>query len=323
MRILVLGGTKFVGRALVAQALADGHVVTLFHRGQTNPGLFPEAEHVLGDRDCGLDPLAGRQFDACIDVSGYVPRVVRQSAELLRDAVAAYVYVSTISVYADLSEPRDEDGPLAVLEDETAEEITGESYGALKAQCERVVAEMYGDRCAIVRPTFVVGPHDHTGRFSWWVHRGARGGDVLVPDSSAWRIQLIDVRDLARFLLLAAADRSLTGAYNAVGPQVEVGLVDVIEDAASLAGSEIRPVVVADAFLVARGVSTAELPFWIPEPEATAWASTSGARAISAGLVHTPVVETVHATLDGTQVVEGVGLTPERERELLAAWRSE
>ena len=329
MKLLILGGTQFVGRALTAQALADGHEVTLFHRGRTNEDLFPETEHVHGDRDGGIGELAGRAFDACIDTSGYVPRIVRQSVELLRDRVDRYVYVSSVSVYPDLSVPRDETAELAALEDEATETITGESYGGLKALCERAVIDVYDDRCVIARPTFVVGPYDHTGRFTWWVRRGAEGGELLVPEGSAWRIQLIDVRDLARFLLLTATDRSLTGAYNVVGPAVETGLVTVVEEAASLAGSVARPVVVEDAFLVERGVSTQELPLWVPEPAWAAWAQTSGERALAAGLVHTPLVETLHATLDAPQAGEGAspvdsahatGLSRERERELLAAW---
>jgi 2'-hydroxyisoflavone reductase len=320
VRLLVLGGTRFVGRGLVQAALADGHDVTLFHRGRTAPGLFADAEHVLGDRDGGLAPLAGRTFDACVDVSGYVPRLVRDSAELLRDAVSRYVFVSTISAYADMSHPTDETAPLATLEDESTE-VVEEAYGGLKALCERVVTDVFGDRSVIARPTFVVGPDDHTGRFTWWVHRAARGGDLLVPESSAWRIQLIDVRDLGRFLLRAAVDTSLAGAYNVVGPEVEVGLVHVVEEAAELAETTVRPVVVSDAFLVARGVTGTELPFWVPDESWAAWAQASGERARAAGLTHEPVVETLHATLDRAVMVGGVGLSPERESELLAAIR--
>jgi len=322
VKLLVLGGTQFVGRGLVETALAGGHEVTLFHRGRTNAGLFPEAEHVLGDRDGGLGALAGGTWDACVDVSGYVPRVVRASADLLAGAVARYVFVSSVSAYEELRGPSDETAPLASLADETTESIE-EAYGGLKALCEGVVTEVYGDRSVLARPTFVVGPHDHTGRFTWWVQRGARGGTVLVPEGSAWRTQLIDVRDLARFLLLAAADPSLSGAYNVVGPRVDVGLVDVVEEAASLAGAEVRPVVVDDAFLVEQGVSERELPLWVPEPEWAAWAQASGERALAGGLVHTPVVETIHATLDRAPAVDGVGLTPEREAELLSAWEKQ
>jgi len=322
VKLLVLGGTQFVGRAVVEAALADGHDVTLFHRGRTSPELHPQAEHVLGDRDGGLGALARGTWDACIDVSGYVPRVVRASAELLAGAVARYAFVSSVSVYAELRGPSDETTPLASLEDETTESIE-EAYGGLKALCESVVTNVYGDRSVLARPTLVAGPHDHTGRFTWWVHRGARGGTVLVPEGSAWRIQIIDVRDLARFLLLAAADPSLSGAYNIVGPRVEVGLVDVVEEAASLAGSEVKPVVVDDAFLVEQGVSERELPLWVPEPEWAAWAQASAERALAAGLVHTPVVETIHATLDQAPLVDGVGLASQREAALLAAWEQQ
>ncbi len=329
MRLLVLGGTQFIGRALIGQALADGHEVTLFHRGRTNEDLFPEVEHLHGDRDGGLGPLTTRRFDACVDTSGYLPRVVRQSVELLVERVERYVYVSSVSVYADLSEPRDETAAPATLEDDTTETVTADTYGGLKALCERAVVDVYGAGCVLVRPTFVVGPFDHTGRFTWWVRRGARGGELLVPESSAWRIQMIDVRDLARFLLLAASDRSLSGAYNVVGPAVPTGLVDVVEEAAALAGSSVAPVVVDDAFLVERGVSTQELPLWVPEPEWAAWARTSGDRALAAGLVHTPLVETIRATLEAGPTGDGAspvaaaratGLSPEREHELLAAW---
>lgn len=318
MRLLVLGGTRFVGRPLVERALADGHEVTLFHRGHTGPELFPEAERVLGDRDGGLGPLAGRRFDACVDLSGYVPRVVRASAELLRETTDRYVFVSSISVYAAMREPTDESAPLAVLEDETTESVS-EAYGGLKALCERVVADAFGNRSVIARPTYVVGPDDHTGRFTWWVHRAARGGKVIVPESMAWRLQFIDVRDLGAFLLDAACDSSFEGAYNVVGPEVPIGLVDLIAEVAGLAGVEARPVVAADEALLEHGATPAELPLWAPGPDWAAWAQTSGERARAAGLTHQPVVETLHATLDRAPTVEGVGLSPAREAELLAA----
>jgi 2'-hydroxyisoflavone reductase len=183
VRLLVLGGTQFVGRALVEAALHGGHEVTLFHRGRTNADLFPEAEHVLGDRDGGLDLLRGRAWDACLDVCGYVPRVVRQSADLLRGAVGRYVFVSTISVYASLAEPAVEGSPLAELADTAVEEITGETYGGLKVLCEREVERAFGDDALVIRPGFVVGPHDPTGRFTYWAHRAAAGGEMLVPAS--------------------------------------------------------------------------------------------------------------------------------------------
>jgi 2'-hydroxyisoflavone reductase len=231
VRLLLLGGTQFVGRTVAAAALAGGHDVTLFHRGRTGADLFPEAEHLLGDRDGGLDALRGRDWDACVDVSGYLPRLVRDSSELLRDAVSHLVFVSTISVYADLAVPRDEDGPLAALDDPTTEEIGGGTYGGLKVLCEQSVRETLGDRAGIVRPGYIVGPHDHTGRFTWWVHRAVQGGTLPLPASIHRRAQFIDVRDLADFLLHAAVS-PLAGTYNATGPLPAIGMGDVLQEAA-------------------------------------------------------------------------------------------
>ncbi len=255
MKILVLGGTQFVGRAFVETALESGAELTLFHRGRTNPDLFPEAEHVLGDRDGGLDLLQGRSWDACLDVSGYVPRIVRGSAELLRESVARYVYVSTISVYADFRAPRDESGPLATIDDETTEEIGGGAYGALKALCEREVTSVFGEQATIVRPGFVIGPYDHTGRFPWWAHRAARGGEMIVPASIARAFQAIDTRDLADFLLLRARS-PLTGVFNATGPVPPTTMLDLAEAAASARDAELNVEVVDDAFLDRTGDRT-------------------------------------------------------------------
>src|SRR5690242_8028389 len=165
MRLLVLGGTQFLGRHVAEEALRHGHALTLFNRGQTDPDAFPEAEHVAGDRDGGLDGLRGRDFDAVIDTSGYVPRVVRASAEQLRDHTRLYLFVSSISVYADFGEPIDEEAPVGTLADESVEEVTGDTYGPLKALCEQAVQDVYGERACIVRPGLIVGPHDPTDRF--------------------------------------------------------------------------------------------------------------------------------------------------------------
>lgn len=320
MRILVLGGTQFVGRALVEAALATGDEITLFHRGQTNPDLFPEAEHVLGDRDGGLAALDGRTWDACIDVSGYLPRLVGDAATALRDRLERYVYVSTISVYADLSVPRDESGPLATITDETTEEITGETYGALKALGERAVTETFGARAAIVRPGFVIGPYDHTGRFPWWAHRAARGGEMIVPASIARAFQAIDTRDLADFLLIAAR-APLTGVFNATGPVPPVTMLDLVEAAASASDTDLNVEVVEDTFLTEQGIE-AELPLWADDPLWVAWAKVEVGKAIAAGLRFRPIDDTVAATLAHTELVPSIGLEPEREAELLAAWHA-
>jgi 2'-hydroxyisoflavone reductase len=321
MRILVLGGTQFVGRALVEAALAAGNEVTLFHRGVTNPSLFPEADHVLGDRDGDLGLLEGRRWDVCIDVSGYLPRLVGDSATALRDSVGRYVYVSTISVYADFSVPRDESGPLATIADETTEEIfVGGAYGALKALCEKAVTGTFGDRAAIVRPGFIIGPYDHTGRFPWWAHRAARGGEMIVPASIAREFQAIDARDLADFLLIRARS-PLTGIFNATGPVPPVTMLDVVEAAASASDTDLNIEVIDDAFLTAQGIEN-ELPLWADDPDWVAWARVDVAKAIGAGLQFRPIEETVAATLAHTEVVPGIGLEPEREAELLAAWHA-
>jgi 2'-hydroxyisoflavone reductase len=322
VRILVLGGTQFVGRAFAEAALREGHELTLFHRGQTNPDLFPDVEHVLGDRDGGLAPLADGGWDACVDVSGYLPRLVGDSAELLRDLVGRYVYVSTISVYADLAGPRDEAAPLATLEDPTTEEIfSGGAYGGLKALCEGRVADVFGERATIVRPGYVIGPYDHTGRFPWWMHRAARGGEMIVPASLARAFQGIDTRDLADFLVLRARS-PLTGIFNATGPVPPVTMLDLVAAAAEASDTDLNVEVVDDAFLVAAGIE-GKLPLWAgTDPGFAAWAQVDVRKAIEAGLRFRPYEDTVAATLAEADVVPGVGLEPEREAEVLSAWRA-
>ncbi len=318
MRLLVLGGTQFVGRAVAAAALGADHDVTLFHRGRTGADLFPQAEHLLGDRDGGLDPLDGRSWDACIDVSGYLPRLVRDSCERLRDAVGHLVFVSTISVYADLAVPRDEDGPLAALDDPATEEINGGAYGGLKVLCEQAVRETFGERAGIVRPGYIVGPHDHTGRFTWWVHRAAQGGTLPLPASIHRRAQLIDVRDLADFLLHIAGS-SLPGTYNATGPLPPIGMGDVLVETARASSSDLELVPVDD--LVAAEAKT-PFPLWAPEPDSAAWAEVDVSRAVANGLAFRPLGQTVRSTLHSASTVDGVGPTPEQEAALLAAWQS-
>ena len=183
MDLLILGGTRFLGRHLVEAALGDGHRVTLFNRGLSNPDLFPEVETINGDRDGDISVLQGRCWDAAIDTCGYVPRVVRASAGLLADAVDHYTFVSSISVYSDAIGPgADEDAPVEELEDPGVEEVTGETYGGLKALCERAAEEEMPGRVLNVRPGLISGPHDPTDRITYWPRRVAAGGEVLAPD---------------------------------------------------------------------------------------------------------------------------------------------
>jgi len=219
MRLLVLGGTQFVGRHIVEAALARGHAVTLFHRGKTNPGLFPETQEVLGDRDGGLGALRGGTWDAVVDVNGYVPRLVRDSVRALATAAGHYVFISTLSVLADFSKSgQDESTPRASFEKLATEEITGETYGPLKAACEAEVEKGAAGRHSILRPGFIVGPWDHTGRFNYWLRRASAGGTMLAPGHPGAPVQFIDARDLAAFVLAAAETRK-PGTYHTVGPR--------------------------------------------------------------------------------------------------------
>jgi 2'-hydroxyisoflavone reductase len=320
VNLLLLGGPKFVGRAVIDAALASGHEVTLFNRGTTGADLYPEVERIVGDRDGGLEGLLGRRWDAVVDTSGYVPRIVGASANLLAIAVDHYVFVSSISVYASFDEIVDETSPLDTLSEPGSEEVS-EHYGALKALCEHEVERAFPDRSTLVRAGLIVGPHDPTGRFTYWPHRIARGGDVLVP-GPAWRpVQFVDVRDLAEWMV-RAAEAGLSGPYNATGNSTMGAVVDA---ARRVSGAAARAVEVDDAFLTAQGVGQwMELPLWI-DPSTEGWRhfmEVDASRAIAAGLTFRPLDDTVAATLADAELVDGVGLTPDRERELLEAWWS-
>ncbi len=318
MRLLLLGGPKFVGRAVIDAALARDHEVTLFNRGTTGADLYPELERIVGDRDGGLDGLRGREWDAVVDTSGYVPRIVGASASLLAARVGHYVFVSSISVYESFAEVVDEDSPVETLSEPGSEEVS-EHYGALKALCEREVERAFPDRSTLVRAGLIVGPYDPTGRFTYWPHRIARGGDVVVP-GPAWRqVQFVDVRDLAEWML-RAAETGLAGPYNATGPSTMGAVVDA---ARRVSGSTARAVEVDDAFLTAQGVGEwMELPLWIDSHNAETrhLHEVDTSRAAAAGLTFRPLDDTVAATLAEAGLVDGVGLAPERERELLEAW---
>ncbi len=221
MRLLLLGGPKFLGRAVIEAALERGHEVTLFNRGSTNAELHPELERIAGDRDGGLDGLRGHEWDAVVDTSGYLPRVVAAGAELLSEAVGHYVFVSSVSVYASFADVVDEGSRLAQLTEPGSEDI-GKDYGALKALCEEAVETAFPGRATQVRAGLIVGPYDPTGRFTYWPHRIARGGDVLVP-GPAWRpVQLVDVRDLAAWIVRAAEERP-AGPFNVDGADDDGG----------------------------------------------------------------------------------------------------
>jgi len=322
MKLLVLGGTKFLGRAVVEAALARGHEVTLFNRGLTNPELFPETKKLRGDRDGDLASLEGREWDAVIDPSGFVPRIVRASAELLRGRARHYVFVSSASVYAEPYVPGfDETAPTVGLEDPASEEVLRD-YGALKAVCEDVVRELFPDAHTNVRAGLIVGPHDASGRFTYWPLRASLGGDVLAPGPAERLTQFIDVRDLAAWMV-DACRRGLSGTFNATGEPLPLASV--------LAACGIsQPVWVDEAFLLEQGVGPwMEVPLWIPAAE-EAFLQMSVAKAVAAGLSFRPVEETARDTLAWAKAAAAelvtetpygtAGLDPAREVELLRAW---
>jgi 2'-hydroxyisoflavone reductase len=327
MKLLILGGTVFLGRHLVEAALRRQHQVTLFNRGQHNPDLFHQVEKLTGDRDGGLEVLLSRQWDAVIDTCGYVPRIVNASARLLADAVERYIFISTLSVYADPPfAGMDETAPLGRLDDETVEQITGETYGPLKALCEKVVEDALPGRTLIIRPGLIVGPHDQSDRFTYWPTRVARGGEVLAPDNPDRLTQFIDVRDLANWILSMAENRQ-TSVFNATGPDYPLAFGKFLATCREATHSEATFTWVSDQFLLDQHVAPyTELPLWLPGEYAAADA-VSIARALSQGLEFRPLAETVADTWawDQTRLPATPrrnGLAPEREQALLQAWHA-
>ena len=319
MKLLLLGGPRFLGRAITDAALERGHELTFFNRGTTNPELYPDVERLLGDRGGDLAGLAGRTWDAVIDTSGYLPRDVRASAEANAGS-AVYCFVSSVSVYADFGQPIDEGSQVAQLGDLPDDEVTEESYGPLKALCEEAVRSVFGDRALVVRPGLIVGPHDPTGRFTYWPHRIARGGEVLAPGPSDRATQFIDVRDLAEWTL-DLCQRDVGGTFNATHPGLGWG--ELLGVCASVAASDARITWVTDEFLAERGVGEwMELPLWISslDPAAAYFDRVDVSRALAAGLDFRPPEDTVRGTLDLAATTDAAGLTEEREAELLAAW---
>lgn len=317
MKVLLLGGPRFLGRAITDAALERGHELAFFNRGTTNPELYPEVERIVGDRTEALDGLAGREWDAVVDTCGYLPRDVRASAEALSGS-GLYCFVSSISVYAHFRQIVDENGPIAELGSLPADEVTDESYGPLKALCEEAVRHVFGERALVVRPGLIVGPHDPTGRFTYWPHRIARGGEVLAPAPPDAPTQIIDVRDLAAWVV-SLCEVAVGGTYNATHPGVS--WADLLETCRVVTDSDARITWVTPEFLLEHEVGPwMELPLWLADPDAEFADRVDVSQALAAGLTFRPLKETVRATLDEARTTETAGLRPEREAELLAAW---
>jgi len=328
-KILILGGTGFLGPALVEAAHSRGHTVTLFNRGKTRPQLFPDIEKLRGDRDPnkdeGLKALEGRKFDAVFDDCGYYPRMVKASAELLAPNVKHYVYVSSISAYAkNDAAGADETAAVGTMEDPTLETMGNnyEYYGPLKALCEQAAEKAMPGRVANVRPGYIVGPGDPTDRFTYWPVRVDRGGTMLVPGEPSDPIQVIDVRDLAEWMV-RLAENNTAGVFNACGPDKKLSWGEVLDSckAASKSPAAFRWVKAEE--LERLGVG--ELPIWIPPVgEYKGFHSWSNARAVKAGLTFRPIKVTTQDTLawfktqpEERQSKLRAGLPPEKEAEVL------
>jgi 2'-hydroxyisoflavone reductase len=314
VRLLLIGGPKFVGFALIEAALARGHEVTTFNRGQTHPERFPEIEKLHGDRDGGLVVLEGRSWDAVLDTSGYIPRHVHDSARLLAGSAGRYVFVSSIAYYADYREPRVESDPPEELGDKPVDRMLDDhsNYGALKALCEQEVEAAFGDRAVLVRPGLIVGPNDPTDRFTYWPRRVERGGPMLAPPDQP--VQVIDVRDLADWMI-GLAESEASGPFNATSPPNMHTFRSMLDDC----GAE-DVVWVTEEFLAEQGVEGwSDLPCWIPSSaeEHRCFPRVPVDRALAAGLTFRPLSETAREVPEWTG---SAGLTPEREHELLAAW---
>jgi 2'-hydroxyisoflavone reductase len=319
VKLLLLGGPRFLGRAITDVALERGHELTLFNRGTTNPDLYPEIERITGDRTGDLGQLVGREWDAVVDTCGYLPRVVRASADALAGA-GLYCFVSSVSVYADFTVPANEESAVAQLGDLPDDEMTGETYGPLKALCEDAVRDVFGERALVVRPGLIVGPHDPTGRFTYWPHRVARGGEVIAPGPPERPTQVIDVRDLAEWIVALCESRA-SGTFNATHPGVS--FAELLETCSAVTASDASITWVPDEFLLEQGVGEwMELPLWLADPAYAAADRVDVSRALDAELTFRSLDETVRGTLEHAETVAGVGLAPDREAALLDARRS-
>ncbi|MBK8617488.1 MAG: SDR family oxidoreductase [Anaerolineales bacterium] len=323
MKILIIGGTRFVGRHLVNAARARGHEVTLFNRGQSNPNFFGQVEKIRGDRERDLDQLTGT-WDAVIDTCGYFPRIVRLSAEALRDKVERYVFISSISVYSDFSKIGiNESDPVGKIEDESIEDIGGGAYGPLKALCEKTVQDVFGIDSLIIRPGLIVGPHDPTDRFTYWPVRVARGGDVLAPDRPDVLTQFIDVRDLADFII-GLITQNVSGVFNATGPNHPLTFGTLLDTCKLVSTSDAKFKWASTEFLEKNNVAPwSDMPAWLPDNgEDAGFARVDISKAVNAGLKFLPLEDTARDTLKwASERPEShewkAGLKPEREKELL------
>ena len=337
LRILILGGTGFTGPDQVKYALSRGHKVTVFNRGKTHPGVLPEGvEQLTGDRNGRLDALKGRQWDVCIDNPTTLPVWVRDAAQVLKGNVDRYIFISTISVYADPDKGPDEDAPLQKYEGpdpykETLQAMVAsgyKTYGPLKALSEKEAEKWFPEKTLVIRPGLIVGPGDETDRFTYWPVRIDRGGEVLSPGTANDPVQFIDARDLAEWTIRMAENRE-TGVYNATGPAKELSIGDMLDQIKAALNSNATFTWVPHDFLKQQNVQAwSDMPVWAGDE--LGLARTNISRALAKGLTFRPSRETARATLvwfksqkPERQAKLRAGLTAEREREVLAAWHAQ
>ena len=293
MKILMMGGTRFLGLHTVNAALAQGHEVTLFNRGKSNPSLFAECEQLRGDRlESDLSALKGRAFDAVIDTSAYIPRVV---TELLQTVETThYSLVSSISVYADNSViGQDESAEVSELDDPTVEEVTGDTYGGLKVLCERAADALLPDGVLHVRSGLIVGPDDPTDRFTYWPARIARGGEVLAPLPKDYAVQVVDVRDQAEWIV-RMAEQNVAGYFNVTGPNTPLTMGGILQSAQTVSGASVEMVWVEPEFLLENEVQPwGQLPLWIPGEEYAGFSRYNVEKAVASGLTFRPIADTI------------------------------
>jgi 2'-hydroxyisoflavone reductase len=328
MKILILGGTVFLGYHLVQSARKAGHEITIFSRGKTNPDLFPEVEKLVGDRDGDLTALVGRRWDAVIDTSGYIPRVVRDSVNLLANTTDHYTFISSISVYRDFLIPGvHELSPTIELEDPSIEDVSV-AYGGLKALCEQEVQSGMPGRALLIRPGLIVGPQDPTDRFTYWPARISKGGSVLAPGDPDANVQFIDVRDLAEWTIRMVEARQ-TGVYNATGPDYPLTMQSFLDQCRKVTNSNAHLTWVNNEFLLQQGAGPwIELPLWIPGVGETEKAiymlSVYVEKAIAEGLTFRPLKETIQDTLEWDltrlNTSRKAGMALDREARLLDQW---
>jgi 2'-hydroxyisoflavone reductase len=324
MKLLVIGGTHFVGRAVVEDAVARGHDVTVFHRGADEPDGFPDVEHLHGDRDGGLDVLRGREWDAALDTCGYVPRVVRDSAQLLAGAVGTYAFISSLSALPDDAPPAsNEDTPTYQPPFPDTEDITNESYGPLKVACELEAQAAFPGRCLIVRPGYIVGPHDPTDRFTYWVRRARTGGEMLAPGPDEGALEVVDVRDLGAFTL-DRMEEGTADVFGVVGPAEPLTWGRFLPLACDVADAGTSLTWVDRSFLESQLGEDLDEAFPQRDYPYESLHRYDARKAIAAGLTHRPLRETIADTLawDRDRGPLKAGLSSEREQELLEGWRA-